>query len=151
MAFHKKEEFGIKEQSLAAFAKAISHPARIAILNVSAKKNECICGEIVEVLPLAQSTVSQHLKELKNAGLINELLTVPAVVIASTGKLLKNSMAILIHCLKSSRTLMQNVVSLLLFNHKSKAMKKKDQLQKDPGNCCGTGNDCCIIADLGCC
>jgi ArsR family transcriptional regulator, arsenate/arsenite/antimonite-responsive transcriptional repressor len=71
MAFHKKEEFGNKEQSLAIFANAISHPARIAILNVLAKKNECICGEIVEGLPLAQSTVSQHLKELKNAGLID--------------------------------------------------------------------------------
>jgi DNA-binding transcriptional ArsR family regulator len=71
MAFHKKEEFSSKEQSLAAFAKAISHPARIAILNVLAKKNECICGEIVEILPLAQSTVSQHLKELKIAGLID--------------------------------------------------------------------------------
>jgi ArsR family transcriptional regulator len=71
MAFHKKEEFTGREQSLAAFAKAISHPARIAILNVLAQKNECICGEIVEVLPLAQSTVSQHLKELKMAGLIN--------------------------------------------------------------------------------
>ena len=70
MAFHKKEEFSNKEQSLAAFTKALSHPARIAILQVLAKKNECICGEIVEVLPLAQSTVSQHLKELKNAGLI---------------------------------------------------------------------------------
>jgi ArsR family transcriptional regulator, arsenate/arsenite/antimonite-responsive transcriptional repressor len=71
MAFNKKEEFSAKEQSLAAFAKAISHPARIAILNVLAKKNECICGEIVEILPLAQSTVSQHLKELKTAGLID--------------------------------------------------------------------------------
>ena len=71
MSFHKKEEFGVKEQGLAAFAKAISHPARIAILHVLAKKNECICNEIVEILPLAQSTVSQHLKELKNAGLIN--------------------------------------------------------------------------------
>ena len=70
MAFNKKEEFGVKEQSLAAFTKAISHPARIAILHLLAKRNECICGEIVEVLPLAQSTVSQHLKELKNAGLI---------------------------------------------------------------------------------
>lgn len=70
MAFHKKEEFGKKEQELAAFAKALSHPARIAILKVLAQKNECICGEIVEVLPLAQSTVSQHLKELKNAGLV---------------------------------------------------------------------------------
>ncbi|MEJ0106442.1 MAG: metalloregulator ArsR/SmtB family transcription factor [Bacteroidota bacterium] len=71
MAIHKKEEFSQKEQDLANFAKAISHPARIAILKVLAQKNECICGEIVEVLPLAQSTVSQHLKELKNAGLIN--------------------------------------------------------------------------------
>lgn len=70
MAIHKKEEFTQKEQELAAFAKAMSHPARIAILKVLAQKNECICGEIVEVLPLAQSTVSQHLKELKSAGLI---------------------------------------------------------------------------------
>lgn len=71
MAIHKKEEFNQKEQELAAFAKALAHPARIAILKVLAQKNECICGEIVEVLPLAQSTVSQHLKELKNAGLID--------------------------------------------------------------------------------
>ena len=71
MAIHKKEEFSQKEQDLAAFAKALSHPARIAILKVLAQKNECICGEIVEVLPLAQCTVSQHLKELKNAGLID--------------------------------------------------------------------------------
>jgi ArsR family transcriptional regulator len=70
MAFNKKEAFDSKEQSLAAFAKAISHPARIAILSVLARKNECICGEIVEILPLAQSTVSQHLRELKQAGLI---------------------------------------------------------------------------------
>ena len=71
MAFNKKEEFGKKEQELAEFAKALAHPARIAILKVLAQKNECICGDIVEVLPLAQSTVSQHLKELKNAGLID--------------------------------------------------------------------------------
>ena len=70
MAFNKKDEFGLKEQSLAAFAKAVSHPARLAILHVLAKNDECICNEIVEILPLAQSTVSQHLKELKNAGLI---------------------------------------------------------------------------------
>ena len=71
MAFHKKEEFTVKEQELAAFAKAMSHPARIAILKILDQRNECICGEIVDVLPLAQSTVSQHLKELKEAGLIN--------------------------------------------------------------------------------
>lgn len=71
MAIHKKEEFSQKEQELAAFAKAMSHPARIAILKMLAQHNECICGEIVEVLPLSQSTVSQHLKELKNAGLVS--------------------------------------------------------------------------------
>lgn len=71
MAVHKKESFSQKEQDLAAFAKALSHPARIAILKVLAQHNECICGEIVDILPLAQSTVSQHLKELKMAGLID--------------------------------------------------------------------------------
>ena len=77
MAFHKKEEFGKKEQELAEFAKALSHPARIAILKVLAQRNECICGDIVEELPLAQSTVSQHLKELKNAGLIDGTIDGP--------------------------------------------------------------------------
>ena len=52
MAIHKKEEFSQKEQELADFAKALSHPARIAILKMLAQRNECICGEIVEVLPL---------------------------------------------------------------------------------------------------
>lgn len=70
MALNKKEAFGIEEQLLADFAKALAHPARIAILKTLAKHDRCICGEIVEVLPLAQSTVSQHLKELLRAGLI---------------------------------------------------------------------------------
>jgi len=70
MATHKKEAFGPDEQALAELAKALAHPARIAILKELAKRNTCICGEIVEVLPLAQSTVSQHLKELQQAGLI---------------------------------------------------------------------------------
>ena len=70
MAFHKKKEFNRKENSLADFADAISHPARVAILKELARRQTCICGEIVEVLPLAQSTVSQHLKELLKAGLI---------------------------------------------------------------------------------
>ena len=74
MAIAKKEAFSKKEQDLAAFAKAISHPARVAILKVLAQQNECVCGEIVEVLPLAQSTVSQHLKELKEAGLISGIV-----------------------------------------------------------------------------
>lgn len=55
---------------LAALAKAVGHPARVAILRLLARKNACVCGEIVDELPLAQSTVSQHLKVLKEAGLI---------------------------------------------------------------------------------
>jgi ArsR family transcriptional regulator len=77
MAIHKKEEFGKREQELAEFAKALSHPARIAILKVLAQHTECICGDIVEELPLAQSTVSQHLKELKNAGLVQGTIDGP--------------------------------------------------------------------------
>ena len=70
MAINKKDEFSKREQELAEFAKAFAHPARIAILKALAQRNECICGELVELLPLAQSTVSQHLKELKKAELI---------------------------------------------------------------------------------
>lgn len=77
MAFHKKEEFVRKDQELAAFAKAMGHPARIAILKVLARRNTCICGDIVDELPLAQSTVSQHLKELKSAGLISGTIDGP--------------------------------------------------------------------------
>ena len=57
-------------EKLAAQLKALAHPARLQILDVLAQQGECICGEIVDVLPLAQSTVSQHLKILKNAGLV---------------------------------------------------------------------------------
>jgi len=54
----------------ATIAKALGHPARIAILKILAQQTTCFCGDITEVLPLAQSTVSQHLKALKSAGLI---------------------------------------------------------------------------------
>ena len=70
MAQNKKAEFDKDEIEIADFAKALSHPARIAILKEIAQRDMCICGEIVEVLPLAQSTVSQHLKELVNAGVL---------------------------------------------------------------------------------
>jgi len=58
------------EVQVAKFAKALSHPARVAILQLLIQKQSCICGDIVDELPIAQSTVSQHLKELKQAGLI---------------------------------------------------------------------------------
>ena len=66
----KPEDFLVKDATLAKYAKALSHPARVAILNLLIQKQTCICGDIVEELPLAQSTVSQHLKVLKEAGLI---------------------------------------------------------------------------------
>ena len=70
MGASKTSEYTKKEIELAKYAKAISHPARIAILNFLIKKKSCICGDIVDELPIAQSTVSQHLKELKASGLI---------------------------------------------------------------------------------
>lgn len=58
------------DEELATLAKALGHPARVKIIRILLRKNACICGDIVEELPLAQSTVSQHLKVLKEAGLI---------------------------------------------------------------------------------
>ena len=70
MGATKSYEFSSKENQLAKYAKALAHPARIAILKLLAGKSSCQCGDIVDELPLSQSTVSQHLKELKEAGLI---------------------------------------------------------------------------------
>ncbi|MEP7232260.1 MAG: metalloregulator ArsR/SmtB family transcription factor [Ginsengibacter sp.] len=70
MGATKSYEFSVKENKLAKVAKALAHPARIAILNLLSKRQTCVCGDIVDELPLSQSTVSQHLKELKDAGLI---------------------------------------------------------------------------------
>jgi DNA-binding transcriptional ArsR family regulator len=70
MGITKSYEFSTKENKLAKYAKALAHPARIAILKLLAGRQTCVCGDIVEELPLSQSTVSQHLKELKEAGLI---------------------------------------------------------------------------------
>ena len=70
MALNKSDLFEEQDIQLARWAKAMGHPARIAILKVLARKCTCICGDISEELPLAQSTVSQHLKALKEAGLI---------------------------------------------------------------------------------
>lgn len=70
MGTSKTEDFTLRQVKLAHYAKALAHPARIAILHFLLKQQSCICGDIVEELPLSQSTVSQHLKELKEAGLI---------------------------------------------------------------------------------
>jgi predicted transcriptional regulator len=70
MGASKTDLFTVEQNEIAAMAKAIAHPARIAILQYLVKKNACICGDLVEELGLAQATTSQHLKELKNAGII---------------------------------------------------------------------------------
>ncbi|QPH38869.1 ArsR/SmtB family transcription factor [Pedobacter endophyticus] len=70
MGLTKSEIFTPEQNELAMLLKAIAHPARIAILQQIISANACICGDLVEELGLAQATISQHLKELKNAGII---------------------------------------------------------------------------------
>ena len=70
MGLSKTSAFSQEQNLLAEFAKAFAHPARVAILQHLVKTNSCVCGDLVEVLPLSQSTVSQHLKELKRIGII---------------------------------------------------------------------------------
>ncbi len=77
MALPRIIDFPDKDLKVADFAKALSHPARIAILKVLAEKQECICGDLVADLPLAQSTVSQHLKALKELGIIRGIIDGP--------------------------------------------------------------------------
>jgi predicted transcriptional regulator len=70
MGLTKTEIFTEEQNQLAIMLKALAHPARIAILQQIIKANACVCGSLVDDLGLAQATISQHLKELKNAGLI---------------------------------------------------------------------------------
>lgn len=70
MGRSKTSEFSAKQNRVADLAKALAHPARIAILEYLARQQACVCGEIVDELPLSQATVSQHLAELKRVGLI---------------------------------------------------------------------------------
>jgi predicted transcriptional regulator len=70
MGVSKTEHFTENQNELALLAKALGHPARIAIIEYLLSVDTCICGDIVNELPLAQPTVSQHLKELKNVGII---------------------------------------------------------------------------------
>ena len=70
MGATKTSHFTDKQNRVATMLKALGHPARIAVMEYLLKVDTCICGDIVNELPLAQPTVSQHLKELKNAGLI---------------------------------------------------------------------------------
>jgi DNA-binding transcriptional ArsR family regulator len=70
MGVSKAALFSPNQNAVAARLKALSHPARVAILEFLLNKNACICGDLVNELPLAQPTISQHLKEMKQAGII---------------------------------------------------------------------------------
>ena len=70
MGLTKSDLFTKSQNDIAAVAKVLAHPARIAILQFLARQNACICGDIVDEVGLAQATISQHLKELKSAGII---------------------------------------------------------------------------------
>lgn len=73
------KQYTIKQELIARFAKAMGHPARVAILQFLAKRDTCYFGDIHEELPIAKATVSQHLKELKDAGLIQGEIEAPKV------------------------------------------------------------------------
>ena len=86
MGLTKTEIFSVKQNRLATMMKALAHPARIAIIQELIKRDECVCGGLVEELGLAQSTISQHLKELKNAGLIRGTIEGASVCYCIDGK-----------------------------------------------------------------
>ena len=75
----EKKEYTATQEQLARFAKALGHPARIAIMHFLAKQETCYFGDIHEELPIPTATVSQHLKELKDAGLIQGEVETPKV------------------------------------------------------------------------
>ena len=79
MGLSKTTSFSARENTIADFAKAFAHPARVAILEFLAHQDACMCGDIVDHLPLSQSTVSQHLAELKRVGLVKGEIEGPRV------------------------------------------------------------------------
>ncbi|MCU0338572.1 MAG: metalloregulator ArsR/SmtB family transcription factor [Spirosomaceae bacterium] len=79
MGLTKTEVFTDEENRIADLAKALAHPARVAILRLLAEKRACVCGDLVDELPLSQATVSQHLKELKRIGIIHGSIDPPRV------------------------------------------------------------------------
>lgn len=89
MGATKTDHFTDKQNEIATLAKALGHPARIAIIEYLLKVDACICGDIVNELPLAQPTVSQHLKELKNAGIIQGIIEGNAICYCLNDKVLE--------------------------------------------------------------
>jgi len=101
MVVAKKDLFGREEKKIANLAKALSHPVRVKILTILNEKDICMCGELVELLPLAQSTVSQHLKELKKAGLIRGDIDGPKICYCLDKKVIANAKDMFANLFKS--------------------------------------------------
>jgi DNA-binding transcriptional ArsR family regulator len=80
MAYRRQDDFSKSDVEFAGYARALSHPARIAILRLLSSRDSFSCGDIVKVLPMAQPTVSQHLKELRLIGLIRYEIKPPRVI-----------------------------------------------------------------------
>jgi DNA-binding transcriptional ArsR family regulator len=95
MGLTKSTKFSIEQNRIAELAKAFAHPARVAILQHLIKIKSCVCGDIVEVLPLSQSTVSQHLKELKKAGIIQGNVEGPSVCYCIDPKICREAQLLL--------------------------------------------------------
>ncbi|MBK7650435.1 MAG: winged helix-turn-helix transcriptional regulator [Flammeovirgaceae bacterium] len=101
MGLSKTEEFTKEQNEIAAIAKVLGHPARIAILQYLSEKKACVCGDIVEELPLSQSTVSQHLKELKKVGVIIGEIEGPTVCYCIDAKTISKANKLLGNLLQS--------------------------------------------------
>lgn len=95
MAKAKLDEFTKNENELSEIAKALAHPARIRILKILFNSNVCMTGDIVDLLPLSQSTVSQHLMELKRVGLIKGEIQGPKTCYCLDNKLVESAKALL--------------------------------------------------------
>ena len=93
MGATKTQSFNLRQNKLANYAKAVGHPARVAILEYILKHNSCICNDLVEELPLSQSTISQHLKELKQVGIIKGEIEGPKICYCIDEKLWKQIQA----------------------------------------------------------
>ena len=107
MGLAKSEIFTAEQNEIANFAKAFGHPARVAILQHLFKINACICGDLVQEIGLAQPTISQHLKELKQLGLIKGTIDGTSVcycIDTDNWKKMKSKMGTLLHLNIPSKT-----------------------------------------------
>lgn len=121
MPVTKTDLFKPKDIQISRIAKALAHPARVAILRQIARRNECVCGHIVDVIPLAQSTVSQHLKELRDAGLIRGEIDGPRSCYCINAKTVREHL----HMLKS-------FIDGLSLNDRSETIPMEEVSWKNP-------------------